>query len=86
MASSTATTAIVTGAGKRVGRTIAEALLASGWTVVAHVHHEADDVPEGAVKVAADLTDAASAGAIIAATDGLPPLRLLPGGDPRQSR
>lgn len=77
MASSTARTAIVTGAGKRVGRTIAEALLASGWTVVAHVHHEADDVPEGAVKVAADLADAGSAEAIIAAAKGLPPLRLL---------
>jgi len=77
MATFTARTAIVTGAGKRVGRTIAEALLANGWTVVAHVHHEADGVPEGAVKVAADLEDAASAEAIIAAAEGLPPLRLL---------
>jgi len=70
-------TAIVTGAGKRVGKAIAEALLASGWTVVAHVHHDPDDVPEGAVKVAADLEDPASAGTIIAAAKGLPPLRLL---------
>lgn len=77
MATSTARTAIVTGAGKRVGRTIAEALLASGWTVVAHVHHEADGVPEGAAKVAADLEGPASAEAIIAAANGLPPLRLL---------
>ena len=50
-------TAIVTGASKRVGRVIAEALLADGWTVVAHVHHDGDEVPEGAVEVAADLAD-----------------------------
>ena len=40
-------TAIVTGAGKRVGAEVARALLADGWLVVAHVHHSADDVPEG---------------------------------------
>ena len=48
-------TAIVTGASKRVGAGIARALLDDGWTVVAHVHHEADDVPEGAIKAVADL-------------------------------
>ena len=31
-------TAIVTGAGKRVGAVIAQSLLADGWTVIAHVH------------------------------------------------
>ena len=36
-------TAIVTGAGKRVGAEIARALLADGWTVVAHVQHDGDD-------------------------------------------
>ena len=30
-------TAIVTGASKRVGRVIADGLLADGWTVIAHV-------------------------------------------------
>jgi NAD(P)-dependent dehydrogenase (short-subunit alcohol dehydrogenase family) len=70
-------TAIVTGAGKRVGRAISEALLASGWTVVAHVHHDGDDVPEGAAKVVADLADPTSAERIIAAAQGLVPLRLL---------
>ena len=40
-------TAIVTGAARRVGRAIAEGLLAQGWTVVAHVRVEADEVPLG---------------------------------------
>lgn len=70
-------TAIVTGAGKRVGAQIARALLADGWSVVAHVHHVDDAVPEGAVKVAADLTDPGSADAIFNGADGLPPVRLL---------
>jgi NAD(P)-dependent dehydrogenase (short-subunit alcohol dehydrogenase family) len=50
--------AIVTGGGKRVGAAIVGALLADGWRVVAHVHHDSDAVPEGAVKVVADLADA----------------------------
>ncbi|MCY7270952.1 MAG: SDR family oxidoreductase [Sphingomonas bacterium] len=70
-------TAIVTGAGKRVGRTIAESLLADGWAVVAHVHHADDAVPEGAVAVAADLAEAGAAAAIFAASEGLPPVALL---------
>jgi NAD(P)-dependent dehydrogenase (short-subunit alcohol dehydrogenase family) len=70
-------TAIVTGAGKRVGREIAVALIGDGWRVIAHVHHEEDDVPAGAVKVVADLEDPKCAGAIFAAAEGLPPLRLL---------
>jgi NAD(P)-dependent dehydrogenase (short-subunit alcohol dehydrogenase family) len=70
-------TAIVTGAGKRVGAVIASNLLANGWKVVAHVHHSGDQVPEGAVKVVAELTDLDCATAIFAAADGLPPVRLL---------
>jgi NAD(P)-dependent dehydrogenase (short-subunit alcohol dehydrogenase family) len=70
-------TAIVTGAGKRVGRQIAEALLADGWAVVAHVHHDGDNVPAGAVKVVADLAQADCATRIFSAADGLPLLGLL---------
>lgn len=70
-------TAIVTGASRRVGRIIAEALLADGWTVVAHVHHEGDEVPPGAVAVAADLGDEDCAERIFAAAEGRPPVRLL---------
>jgi NAD(P)-dependent dehydrogenase (short-subunit alcohol dehydrogenase family) len=70
-------TAIVTGAGKRVGFEIARALLSDGWNVVAHVHHAEDKVPEGAVKAVADLSDAASAEAIFSGAASLPPVRLL---------
>jgi NAD(P)-dependent dehydrogenase (short-subunit alcohol dehydrogenase family) len=70
-------TAIVTGAGKRVGRAIAEALLADDWAVVAHTHHDGDAVPDSAVAVAADLADEGAASTIFAAADGLPPVELL---------
>lgn len=67
----------MTGAGKRVGRAIAQALLADGWAVLAHVHHDGDEVPEGAVAVVADLAEAGAAAAIVGAAGGLPPLALL---------
>lgn len=67
----------MTGAGKRVGRAIAEGLLADGWAVVAHVHHGGDEVAKGAMAVAADLADDSAAATIFAAADGLPPVELL---------
>ena len=70
-------TAIVTGAGKRVGAEIARALIADGWTVLAHVRAEGDSVPDGAIKVAADLADPGCATRIFVAARGLPPVRLL---------
>ena len=72
-----ARTAIVTGGGKRVGEAIVRALLNDGWSVVAHVHHDADAVPNGAVKVVADLGDADCAVRIFEAADELPPAQLL---------
>ena len=72
-----ARTAIVTGGGKRVGARIVEALIEDGWTVVAHVHHDGDSVPDGAIKVVADLCEPNCAERIFAAADGLPPVRLL---------
>ena len=67
--------AIVTGAARRVGRGIADALLADGWRVVAHVHHDGDDVPDGAIKVVADLVDPGCATTIFGAAPG--PVTLL---------
>lgn len=70
-------TAIVTGGGKRVGEAIVRALLADGWSVVAHVHHDGDPVPDGAAKAVADLAQPDCARRIFAAADRLPAVRLL---------
>ena len=67
-------TAIVTGAGKRVGRVVAEALIADGWSVVAHVRRESDEAPAGSIKVAAALEEANCAQAIFAAVPSPPSL------------
>jgi NAD(P)-dependent dehydrogenase (short-subunit alcohol dehydrogenase family) len=67
--------AIVTGGGKRAGRVLTEGLLADGWTVVAHVHGEADEVPAGAIKVVADLRSDDCADPIMGACPEAP--RLL---------
>ncbi|MDP9085167.1 MAG: SDR family oxidoreductase [Pseudomonadota bacterium] len=70
-------TAIVTGAGKRVGAVVARALLGDGWQVVAHVHHNEDVVPDGAVKIVADLSHASCAEIIFGAASDLPQVTLL---------
>ncbi len=70
-------TAIVTGAGKRIGEAIAKALVERGWTVLAHVRRADDPVPAGAHRVAADLADPECARTIFAAAADLPPVRLL---------
>lgn len=70
-------TAIVTGAGKRIGAAIAEALVDDGWTVVAHVRNGSDEVHPRAHRVAADLASPNCAEAIFAASDPLPPVGLL---------
>lgn len=70
-------TAIVTGGGKRVGEAIARALITDGWAVIAHVHHEGDAVPAGAIKAVADLAQPDCATHIFGAADGAPPVRLL---------
>src|SRR5690349_6871428 len=68
-------TAIVTGAGKRVGRHIATALRDDGWTVVAHVHRDDDDGPDGTVRAVADLAAVDCAERIFAAAPS--PVSLL---------
>ncbi|HET9811210.1 MAG TPA: SDR family oxidoreductase [Sphingomicrobium sp.] len=70
-------TAIVTGAGKRVGARLAAALVERGWSVVAHVRTATDAVPDGCIKAIADLADPGCAEALFAAADSLAPVRLL---------
>jgi NAD(P)-dependent dehydrogenase (short-subunit alcohol dehydrogenase family) len=67
--------AIVTGGGKRVGAAIVTALIARGWRVHAHVHHDADEVPDGAVKIVGDLAADDCGAALFAQVDG--PVGLL---------
>ena len=62
--------ALVTGAGKRLGRSIALGLAAAGWDVAVHFHHSADEAQQvvreiqalnrRAVSLGADLSDEAS--------------------------
>ena len=68
--------AIVTGAGKRVGAQIARALVADGWEVFAHVRSEQDLVPDGTIKIVADLRDPDCGRKIFSAARSAP-VRLL---------
>ena len=70
-------TAIVTGAGKRVGAALAAALVERGWTVIAHVRRSGDSVPAGARAIVANLAERDCAERIFAAAGSLPPVRLL---------
>lgn len=70
-------TAIVTGAGKRVGRALAEGLAARGWRVVGQVRSADDSVSDGVLKVVADLDRANAAETLFDAAEGGPPVELL---------
>ena len=76
-------TAIVTGGARRIGAEIARALSADGWHLVIHCNRSVDEGRAlaaelgNAVAVSADLAEAGAAEAILGATAGLPPLRLL---------
>ena len=80
--------ALITGAGRRIGRALAEDLGAAGWKIGVHYHHssdEADEVVAAIVKqggiaapVQADLADAASVARLVpAAIHALGPLGCL---------
>ncbi len=68
-------TALITGAGRRIGRALAEDLGAAGWAVAVHYHHSIEEAEHvvTAVKAAggkaaavqADLSDAASVAALL---------------------
>jgi NAD(P)-dependent dehydrogenase (short-subunit alcohol dehydrogenase family) len=80
--------ALVTGAGRRIGRAIAIDLARHGWAVALHHHRSGDDVSETlaaiesedahATIVEADLADEAqSSGLVAQAADALGPVSLL---------
>lgn len=75
--------AIVTGAAKRIGAEIARALAADGWHVLIHYNRSREEAEALAAElgtastVRADLADPDAAERILAAAEGLPPLRLL---------
>ena len=76
-------TAIVTGGAKRIGAAIVRALAADGWHLVIHCNRSVAEAEALAVElgnsrvVSADLASPDAAEAIFAATQGLPPPRLL---------
>ena len=84
----THTTALITGAGRRIGRALAEDLGRAGWSVAVHYHHSVEEAEEvvaavtknggKAAAVQADLGDAASvAGLVPAAVKALGPLGCM---------
>ena len=79
MTSTSQPTALVTGAGRGLGRALAGALLANGWHVVVDARrtaHLAAGLP-GALVVPGDVTDPAHRDALAAEVDGLGRLDLL---------
>jgi NAD(P)-dependent dehydrogenase (short-subunit alcohol dehydrogenase family) len=81
-------TALITGAGRRIGRALAEDLGSAGWRIGVHYHHSAEEAEEvvaavrarggEAAAVQADLADAASVARLVPATvEALGPLGCL---------
>jgi NAD(P)-dependent dehydrogenase (short-subunit alcohol dehydrogenase family) len=76
-------TAIVTGGAKRIGAALARGLAADGWHVLIHYNRSEAEARAlagelgSATMVRAELADPDAAERILAAAEGLPPLRLL---------
>lgn len=80
--------ALVTGAGRRLGRAIALGLAGAGWDVAVHYRHSEAEAQETAAAIralgrralllACDLTDEAAVGQLVARTiDGLGPVSCI---------
>jgi NAD(P)-dependent dehydrogenase (short-subunit alcohol dehydrogenase family) len=76
-------TAIVTGGAKRIGAAICRALAADGWSLLIHCNSSVSEAEALAAElgnawtVQADLAAAGATETIMAALDGLPPVKLL---------
>ncbi|MGZ8281585.1 MAG: SDR family NAD(P)-dependent oxidoreductase [Allosphingosinicella sp.] len=76
-------TAIVTGGARRIGAELVRALAADGWHVLIHCHRSSEEAHAlaeevgSATIVRAELADPSAADIVMAALDGLPPVRLL---------
>jgi NAD(P)-dependent dehydrogenase (short-subunit alcohol dehydrogenase family) len=76
-------TAIVTGGAKRIGAALCRALAEDGWTLLIHCHRSVEAAEALALElgdaaaVSADLALPDSADRVMAALEGLPPVRLL---------
>ncbi|HET9428454.1 MAG TPA: SDR family NAD(P)-dependent oxidoreductase [Allosphingosinicella sp.] len=76
-------TAIVTGGARRIGAELVRALGADGWHVLIHFNRSASEAQALAAEIGnastvqAELAEADSAERIFAATEKLPPVRLL---------
>lgn len=70
-------TALVTGAKARIGKQVAEALLADGWRVIGQVRAESDPVPAGCERVTGDLARADIGAHLYAQLGGEAPTLLV---------
>jgi NAD(P)-dependent dehydrogenase (short-subunit alcohol dehydrogenase family) len=69
--------ALITGAGRRIGRAIALALARAGYSVVLHAHRSRAEAEKLAAEIVGNLTDADAVRGLIPAAAAFGPLTLL---------